>query len=183
MKAYDVMKVSVATVNPGTRLIDAARLLLETNQRALPVVDRDGRLVGIISEGDFLNRAELDIEPRRTWLDGLLQKTGAQVTRNRSLSVGLVMTLAPICVGPDAPLEDVVALMDIHGVAQILVTEAGSLLGLISRLELVAAVERKLSRTEDSTATAPGSFAAPVDFRLHYYSNPPTGPSRWVQRP
>ncbi|MDQ8730089.1 CBS domain-containing protein [Bradyrhizobium sp. LHD-71] len=150
------MRTSVATVTPDTRLIDAARLLLETNQRALPVVDRDGQLVGIISEGDFLNRAELDIEPRRSWLDGLLQKASAQVAHNRSLFVGRVMTPAPICVDPDAPLDDVVALMDIHGVAQIPVTEAGSLLGLISRVELIAAVERRLRMAEDSTSTTPG---------------------------
>jgi CBS domain-containing protein len=155
MKASDVMRTSVVTVKPDTRLVDAARLLLETNQRALPVIDRDGKLVGIISEGDFLYRAELDVEPPQSWLDGLLHRTKARIARSHSLFVGRVMTQAPVCVSPDAPLDDVVALMDIHGIAQIPVTEGGSVVGLISRLELVAAVERRLSRTEHVTTTAP----------------------------
>jgi CBS domain-containing protein len=154
MRASDVMRTSIATVKRGTRLIEAARLLLETNQRALPVIDRDRELAGIISEGDFLARAELDVEPPQSWLDALVRKRKARVARNHSLFVGHVMTHAPICVSPDAALDDVVALMNIHGIAQIPVAEGGSVVGLISRLELVAAVERKLSETEDGTATA-----------------------------
>jgi CBS domain-containing protein len=51
MRATDVMLTSFATVKPGAALIDVVRLLLETNQRGLPVVDDDGDIVGIISEG------------------------------------------------------------------------------------------------------------------------------------
>ena len=53
------MRTPVVSVAPDTRVIDAVRLLLETNQRGLPVIDKAGELVGIISEGDFLHRAEL----------------------------------------------------------------------------------------------------------------------------
>jgi CBS domain-containing protein len=74
MSASDVMRTSVAKVKPATRLIEAARLLLKTNQRALPVADEDGALVGIISEGG-LHRAELDGEPPQNWLDALLNGT------------------------------------------------------------------------------------------------------------
>jgi CBS domain-containing protein len=63
MRAKDVMRRSFATVKPGTSLVEAARLLLETNQRGLPVQDKDGNLVGIISEGDLLHRDELGVKP------------------------------------------------------------------------------------------------------------------------
>src|ERR1035437_9437776 len=53
------MSTPVVSVAPDTRVIDAVRLLLETNRRGLPVIDKAGELVGIISEGDFHHRAEL----------------------------------------------------------------------------------------------------------------------------
>ena len=73
MRATDVMRSSFATVKPGTALLDAVRLLLETNQRGLPVVDDNGYLVGIISEGDLLHRDELGVRPPAgNWLEEIL---------------------------------------------------------------------------------------------------------------
>jgi CBS domain-containing protein len=63
MKVPDIMRRSFATIKPDAPLIDAAHLLLETDQRGLPVVDREGALVGVISEGDFLHRSELEMGP------------------------------------------------------------------------------------------------------------------------
>jgi CBS domain-containing protein len=131
------------------------RTIAAGDQPARVASHRSRWKVGIISEGDFLYRAELDVEPPQSWLDGLLHKTRVRVSRNHSLFVGRIMTQAPVCVSPDAPLDDVVALMDIHRIAQILVPDDGSVVGLVSRLELVAAVERQLSRTEHITTTAP----------------------------
>ncbi|UGY12406.1 MULTISPECIES: CBS domain-containing protein [Bradyrhizobium] len=56
MFAMDVMRTSFATIKPEAHLLDAARLLLETGQRGLPVLDGTGSLAGVISEGDFLHR-------------------------------------------------------------------------------------------------------------------------------
>ena len=66
MRAADVMRPSFATVKPNTQLIDVARLLLETNQRGLPVLDVDGRLAGIVAEGDLLHRDEFGVSPPGT---------------------------------------------------------------------------------------------------------------------
>ena len=69
MNVSDVMRRSFATIRPDASLLDAAHLLLETNQRGLPVIDSEGTLVGVISEGDFLHRVELDIarQPETGW--------------------------------------------------------------------------------------------------------------------
>jgi hypothetical protein len=72
MRAGDVMRTSFATVKPTTPLIDAARLLLETNQRGLPVLDDEGHPVGIVTEGDLLHRDELGVSPSCNWLEALL---------------------------------------------------------------------------------------------------------------
>lgn len=153
MNASDVMRRSIATVTPTAPLIDAARLLLETNQRALPVLD-GGRLVGIISEGDFLHRVELGIEaPAKGWLQSLFG-AGSNSYRARigALQVALVMTTNPVCIEEEASVDEVVAVMDQRGVSQLPVTCGGILVGLISRAELLAAVERSLSESHEQAA-------------------------------
>ena len=83
MKVSDVMRTSIASIGPDAPLIDATSLLLETNQRALPVLD-DGQLIGIISEGDFLHRVELGIDaPQRTWLQSLFGSSADHACRKR----------------------------------------------------------------------------------------------------
>jgi CBS domain-containing protein len=153
MNASDIMRRSIATVSPTAPLIDAARLLLETNQRALPVLD-GGRLVGIISEGDFLHRVELGIEaPAKGWLQSLFGAASSSAYRARvgALQVALVMTKNPVCIEEEASVDEVVAIMDQRGISQMPVTCGGILVGMISRAELLAAVERSLSESSGQT--------------------------------
>jgi CBS domain-containing protein len=148
MNVSDIMRRSFATIKPDAPLLDAAHLLMETNQRGLPVVDREGALVGVISEGDFLHRAELDISPPPgNWLEELLgieEDTPAR-RRMRAGLVHEVMTRDPICVDEEATLDEVVALMDARHIAQLPVVYGGSVKGVVSRVELLAAVARALS--------------------------------------
>jgi CBS domain-containing protein len=147
MNAADIMRRSIATVSPTAPLIDAARLLLETNQRALPVLE-SGRLVGIISEGDFLHRVELGIEaPTKGWLQSVFGAASSSAHRKRigALQVALVMTKNPVCIEEEASVDEAVAIMDQRHVSQLPVTCGGILVGMISRAELLAAVERSLS--------------------------------------
>jgi len=154
MNASDIMRKSIATVRPATPLIDAARLLLETNQRALPVLD-GVILVGIISEGDFLHRVELGVEaPAKGWLQSLFGDSSGRTyrARIRALQVAQVMTKTPVCIEEEASVDEVVAIMDQRGVSQLPVTCGGILVGLISRAELLAAVERALSESAEQSA-------------------------------
>jgi CBS domain-containing protein len=149
MRAGDVMRTSFATVKPSTRLIDAARLLLETNQRGLPVLE-DGRLLGIVAEGDLLHRDELGVSPPANWVEVLLGiKEGGPVRdRMRALRVATIMTLGPVCVDENASIDEVVLEMDRRGIGQVPVVRADEVIGIISRFELIAALERSLRRNE-----------------------------------
>ena len=148
MNVSDIMRRSFATIKPDAPLLDAAHLLIETNQRGLPVIDHDGALVGVISEGDFLHRTELDISPPRgNWLEevlGIEEDTPAR-RRMQAQLVREVMAPDPICVDEEATLDEVVALMDARHIAQLPVVCGGSVVGIISRAELVAAVARALN--------------------------------------
>lgn len=149
MNVSDIMRRSFATIKPDAPLLDAAHLLMETNQRGLPVIDRNGELIGIISEGDFLHRTELDISPSPgNWLEELL---GTR-RRMRASLVHEVMTCDPVWVGDEATLDEVVALMDARHIAQLPVVCDGSVVGVVGRVELLAAVERVLSSSSAKAA-------------------------------
>ncbi len=80
-----------ATIKPDAPTLDAAHLLIETNQRGLPVSDHNGAVVGVISEGDFLHRTELDLSPPPgNWLEelrGIEEDTPARRRMRARLSV------------------------------------------------------------------------------------------------
>ena len=157
MLATEVMRTSFATVKPATPLIDAARLLLETNQRGLPVLDDEGRLVGIVAEGDLLHRDELGVSPPTNWIEALLgiEEGGPVRERMRAVRVFEIMTPDPLCLNEDATIDDVVANMDMRKISQLPVVCADQVIGMISRVELIAALERSLSRNEASAEVTP----------------------------
>jgi CBS domain-containing protein len=157
MRVTDVMRSSFATVKPGTPVIEAARLLLQTNQRGLPVLDGEGDLVGIISEGDLLRRDELGVRPPGgNWFEQVfgIEEKGPARERMRALCVETIMTPDPVCVDEDASVDDVIAAMDMRRVEQIPVVTAGKVIGIVNRFGLIAALERSLSQDEERAEVA-----------------------------
>jgi CBS-domain-containing membrane protein len=72
MRARDVMTRNVISVAANETVVNAARIMLQNRISGLPVVDADGDLIGIVTEGDFLRRGELGTERRRPkWLEFL----------------------------------------------------------------------------------------------------------------
>ena len=65
MRAHQIMTRSVITVTPDDTIQAAAKLMLERHVSGLPVVDAAGRLVGIVSEGDFIRRSEIGTQKKR----------------------------------------------------------------------------------------------------------------------
>ena len=148
MLAIKVMRSSFETITSSTSLVEAARLLLQTNQRGLPVLNESGDLIGILSEGDLLHRDELGVKPPAgNWLEEILgvEEDNPARKRMRTLNVATIMTQNPVCVDEHSTVSDAVALMDRRKVSQIPVVRAGKVIGMISRFELLAALERKLS--------------------------------------
>ena len=94
MKARDVMVAPVITVKPYTSVRELAQVLLNNHISAVPVVDDQGKLVGIVSEGDLVRRAEAGTQRRRPWW--LLLMTGEETLAQEfgRLSVGCRVTFA-----------------------------------------------------------------------------------------
>lgn len=142
MQAKQIMVRDVVTVGVATPLREAARMMVDHRVSGLPVVDPDGRVVGIVSEGDLIHRAETATERRRSWwLEAL---AGAEdLARDYVLSharkVGDVMTRRVISAGEQTELGEIAALMDRHRVKRIPIVRDGCLVGIVSRADLVKA--------------------------------------------
>ena len=139
MKAGDVMTMGAATVRRDATLAEAARLLIEHRISGLPVVDSDGKLVGLVTEHDFLRQHD---GTRRRWLDALLAEPGGQITARELYDrcVANVMSRGPVSVHADTPVEEIVELMHRHRVKRLPVVAEGKVVGIVSRANLLEAL-------------------------------------------
>src|SRR5580700_9684580 len=104
MLARDVMTTPVVSVTPATRTRDAIELMLSHHLSGLPVVDEAGKLVGILSEGDFVRRSELGTEKHRSRFIAFILGPGRAAhdyTKSHARFVGGVMTEEVIAVDED----------------------------------------------------------------------------------
>src|SRR3974390_1043677 len=111
------MTSPVVSVEADTTVVQAAQIMLQKRISGLPVVDKDGRLVGIVTEGDFLRRAETGTQRRRPrWLEYLFGpgRLADEYADTHSRKVVDVMTRDPVIVSEDASLEKIVDVMERH---------------------------------------------------------------------
>jgi CBS domain-containing protein len=143
MKAHDVMTWGTITVEPDASITRAVRLMLQNKISGLPVVDADGQLVGMVTEGDFLRRGELGTKRQRPrWLEFLLGpgKLATEYVQSSGQKVSQVMTPEPKTITPETPLEEVVGLMERHRIKRLPVVQDGKLVGIVSRANLLHAL-------------------------------------------
>jgi CBS domain-containing protein len=143
MNAADVMISNVITVGPDANLQDVARGLLSNRISGMPVVAADGKLVGIISEGDLMRRAESGTERRRSWWLEMLtgrEALAAQYIKEHSRKVSDVMTREVITVKPETPLNDIATLLERNGIKRVPVVKDGKVVGIVSRANLLQAL-------------------------------------------
>jgi len=146
MRAMDVMTTDVITVDPDTTVQALATLLAERGISGAPVVDSSGRLVGIISEGDLLHRAEIGTarrhrERRRSWwLDHFASDLAREYVKSHGRTVKDLMTRDVVTVTEDMDLGDVAALLEAKRIKRVPVMREGKIVGIISRANIVRAV-------------------------------------------
>jgi len=143
MNASDVMTREAVSIRPEAGILEALRLMLDRRISGLPVVDANAMLVGILTEGDLLRRAELHTEPQRpAWLSLLFGpgRLADEYVHTHGRKVADVMTRHVVSVTEDVALPEIVRLMQRHRIKRLPVTNAGLLVGIVSRADLLRAL-------------------------------------------
>jgi CBS domain-containing protein len=154
MQAQDVMTTAVATVSAKATVQDAAKLMLARRISALPVTDSKDRVVGIVSEGDLMRRANLGTDtPRSWWLRLFGEDAARDYMKAHGASVGDVMTSPAVSVRRTTSLKEVAHLLEKHRIKRVPVLEGGRLVGIVSRADLVRQLATAPARPEPRTAT------------------------------
>jgi CBS domain-containing protein len=168
MNVADIMTRQVISVTPQTTIAEVAQLLLEHRISGLPVVDPGGAVVGIVTEGDLLRRVETGTQRRHShWLEFLIApgRLAREYTDANARNVGEVMSEEVVSVTPRDSLPEVIRLMEHHHVKRLPVIEAGRLVGIVSRANLVQALLRNLA--EPPAKPAGEEMAGDAEIREH----------------
>jgi CBS domain-containing protein len=143
MRAKDIMTSPVFTVGPDASILEAIRVMLQRRISGLPVIDGQGQLVGVVTEGDFLRRAEMGTQRRRPrWLEFLIGpgRLADEYTHSHGRKVNELMTENPVSVMEDAPLDEIVQLMEKRQIKRIPVMSKGQVVGIVTRANLLHAL-------------------------------------------
>jgi CBS-domain-containing membrane protein len=151
LQARDIMTREVVTVSPETPITALSKLLEDRKIGGVPVVDRDGRLVGIITQNDLVERArELELPPAINILDFHLylqipSHLLKRVERMLGATVAEVMSPQPVTVDPDTPVAQLAALMAKEQVHTLPVLEGGKIVGIIGKMDIIRALGKSAS--------------------------------------
>jgi CBS domain-containing protein len=143
MKIKDVMTKSVITVAPRTSLKDVARLMVARRVSGMPVVDDDGSVLGVVSEGDILVK-ERGRPGNGSLLDQLLEVNGRETVKHDARDAADAMTSPPVTIRPERPVAEGASLMLDRCVNRLpVVDHHGKLVGIVTRADLVRAFVRE----------------------------------------
>jgi CBS domain-containing protein len=154
MKASHVMVSPVITGTPDMTVREVARLLCEHRISAIPVVDDGGEVIGIISEGDLIRRAEIGTQKQRSWWLSIFTSNiqlAEEYAKAHAEKVADLMTYEVISAEPETPLSDIARLFEQHNVKRVPIVKDKKLVGIVTRSNLVQAI-----------ATAPQKLHKPL---------------------
>jgi CBS domain-containing protein len=150
------MTQEVISIAPDATVADAIGLMRQHQISGLPVLAPDGHLVGMVTEGDLLRRAELGTERPRFWWTAILfdqSKLASDYVRAHAKSVSDVMTRHVLTVTEETPLEEAVSMMERHQIKRLPVMRGRHVVGIVSRANLLHALGMVLQGAVPTTAT------------------------------
>jgi CBS-domain-containing membrane protein len=143
MRAMDVMTSEVITADENASVQSVAKLMAKHGISAVPVVDKDNRVIGMVSEGDLLHRAETGTEQRRSWWLEMMSSTNqlaGEYLKSHSSRVKDVMRRDVISVTDTTPVADIAVLLETNRIKRVPVLRDSKLVGIVSRANLVRAL-------------------------------------------
>jgi len=146
MQALDLMTTEVLTVTLDTPVSEIAKLLAERHISGVPVVDRDRKLAGIVSEADIVVRAARPHFPRYIpFLEGIIFLENPahyeqEVQKMLAVTAADIMTTKLVTAPPTASLEELATLMTENKINRVVITEQGRIVGIVTRGDLVRTI-------------------------------------------
>jgi CBS domain-containing protein len=140
------MVAPVITLRPSSTVDELARVLLNNHISAVPVVDGQGKLVGIVGEGDLMRRSEAGTEHRRPWWLQLVtgeQTLATEYVKAHARKVADIMVRDVVTAAPETPIDEIATLMEKHSIKRVPIVRDGQLVGIVSRANLIQAVATK----------------------------------------
>lgn len=156
MHAQDIMTTTVITVEPTTTVEQVTKLMIEHQISALPVVDAEGTVLGIVSEGDLLRRVEGANDQKKSWWLRLFSNNEDSVKEFVALRgryVQDVMSKKVICVEPDTQVGEVARILAKNHIKRVPVVQNNKLQGIVSRANLMHALAAVPARSLKSVST------------------------------
>ncbi len=151
MKAQDVMVRDVVTVGPDVDVAEAIALLAKHDISALPVVDADGTLIGLLSEADLLERKQLGAERHHSWwIETVMpaSELAEEFAKSHGKKVSELMTTDVVSAEEDTPVSEVAALLERHRIKRVPIVRGGKVIGVVSRSNLIQAMASSQAASE-----------------------------------
>jgi CBS domain-containing protein len=143
MKAAEIMVTNVITVTPDHSVQEVAEILLERRISGVPVLNAAGELVGIVSEGDLMRRADAGTGHRRSWWLRLLmgrEGLAQEFVREHARKVADIMTHHVITASPETPVSDLAELLERNAIKRVPIVDGRKVVGIVSRANLLQAL-------------------------------------------
>lgn len=140
MQARDIMNTNVITTQTDATVREIAKRLVENRISAVPVVEKDGRLVGIVSEGDLMRRTESGTERHSSWWLFLLaapEETARDYVKTHGQRAADVMTRRVITINEDTPVREIAETLEKHRIKRVPVMRGDQIVGIVSRANLL----------------------------------------------
>lgn len=154
-KAKDIMTRAPLTVGPDAEVAQAARIMLDHRINGLPVVDDDGRLVGIITQSDLVSQQKrMPLPSVFTLLDGFIplastERLEREMEKIAALTVAQAMTENPVTVAPDTSLEELATLMVDRKYHTLPVVEGDRLVGVVGKEDILRTLLPETGESQD----------------------------------
>ncbi len=155
MRAHQIMTRPVITITPETSILEAANTMLQRHISGLPVIDAAEKLIGIVSEGDFVRRGEIGTQRKRGRFLQFILGPGQAATdfvHEHGRKVVEIMTPEPVTNTEDTAIEGIVALMESKHIKRLPVMRDDRIVGMVSRANLLQAVASLAREIPDPTA-------------------------------
>lgn len=147
MKVREIMTEKVITLRPDMGIVDAARVLMDNHINGAPVLEEDGRIVGILCRDDLISQQKkLPLPSYFIVLDGIIPLISPahiekEVDKIAATNVAHAMSARPVTVSPDALIEEVASLMVDRKIHTIPVVDAqGRLVGIVGKEDVLKTI-------------------------------------------